>query len=63
MIELMRASGVCEMESFLYGTAKREARYYGIEIDPEYCEIARKRIGADAPLFAEYSASGDGVNP
>lgn len=25
----------------------------GIEIDPEYCEIARKRIASDAPLFAE----------
>lgn len=25
----------------------------GIEIDPEYCEIARRRIAADAPLFAE----------
>ena len=25
----------------------------GIEIDPEYCEIARRRIASDAPLFAE----------
>ena len=25
----------------------------GIEIDPEYCEIARNRIASDAPLFAE----------
>jgi len=25
----------------------------GIEIDPEYCEIARSRIASDAPLFAE----------
>lgn len=25
----------------------------GIEIDAEYCEIARRRIAADAPLFAE----------
>ena len=25
----------------------------GIEIDPEYCEIARKRIASDAPLFAD----------
>jgi site-specific DNA-methyltransferase (adenine-specific) len=27
----------------------------GIEIDPEYCEIARNRIASDAPLFAEVS--------
>lgn len=25
----------------------------GIEIDPEYCEIARRRIASDAPLFAD----------
>ena len=25
----------------------------GIELDPEYVEIARRRIGADAPLFAD----------
>ena len=25
----------------------------GIEIDPEYCEIARARIASDAPLFAD----------
>lgn len=27
----------------------------GIELDPEYCAIARRRIAADAPLFAEVS--------
>ena len=27
----------------------------GIEIDPEYCEIARRRVASDAPLFAEVS--------
>ena len=25
----------------------------GIEIDPEYCEIARNRIASDAPLFSD----------
>lgn len=30
--------------------------FIGIEIDPEYCEIARIRIHADAPLFAEIAA-------
>ena len=29
----------------------------GIEIDPEYCEIARSRIASDAPLFAEVSGA------
>ena len=28
----------------------------GIELDAEYCEIARKRIASDAPLFAEVAA-------
>jgi hypothetical protein len=25
----------------------------GIELDPEYAEIARRRVFGDAPLFAE----------
>lgn len=28
----------------------------GIELDAEYCEIARKRIASDAPLFSEVTA-------
>lgn len=27
----------------------------GIELDPAYVEIARRRIGADAPLFRDVS--------
>lgn len=27
----------------------------GIELDPEYCAIARKRIASDTPLFAEFT--------
>lgn len=30
----------------------------GIDLDPEYCAIARRRIAADAPLFAEVQAEG-----
>jgi len=30
--------------------------FIGYEIDPKYCEIARRRIEAAVPLFAEVSA-------
>jgi hypothetical protein len=34
--------------------AVREGRsFVGIELDADYCEIARRRIGADAPLLVE----------
>jgi len=35
------------------GAVREGFNFIGIEIDPEYCEIARIRIHADAPLFAE----------
>ena len=35
------------------GAIREGFGFTGIEIDPEYCEIARIRIHADAPLFAE----------
>ena len=34
--------------------AQRDQRnFIGIELNPEYCEMARKRIKADQPLFSE----------
>lgn len=38
------------------GAIREGFDFIGIEIDPEYCEIARIRIHADAPLFAEVAA-------
>jgi site-specific DNA-methyltransferase (adenine-specific) len=35
------------------GAIREGFGFIGIEIDPEYCEIARLRIHADAPLFAD----------
>ncbi len=35
------------------GAIREGFNFIGIEIDAEYCEIARVRIHADAPLFAE----------
>ena len=34
-------------------------RAIGIELSPEYVAIARRRIGADAPLFTQIEESGD----
>ena len=38
------------------GAIREGFGFIGIEIDPEYCEIARLRIHADAPMFAEVAA-------
>ena len=38
------------------GAIREGFNFIGIEIDPEYCEISRLRINADAPLFAEVTA-------
>jgi len=35
------------------GAIREGFSFIGIEIDPEYCEIARVRIHADAPLFSD----------
>ena len=35
------------------GAIREGFGFIGIEIDAEYCEIARARINADAPLFAD----------
>jgi DNA modification methylase len=39
--------------STLKGAELEGFKAIGIELNPEYVEIARRRIGGDAPLFAE----------